>query len=83
MKIAYDPDARKRPVNLTLNEELVLKARALTDNLPGAVELLLKEFVERHEQARLAEARSLQAAIAAWNAFDDKSGSFADEYSML
>ncbi len=83
MKITYDPDARKRPVNLTLNEDLVLKARALTGNLSGAVEQLLKEFVERTEQARLAEARALQTTIATWNEFGDKSGSFADEYSTL
>ena len=83
MKISYDPDARKRPVNLTLNEDLVVKARALTGNLSGAVEELLREFVERTEQARLAEAQALQATIATWNEFGDKTGSFADEYSTL
>jgi hypothetical protein len=29
---AYDTAARKRPVNLTLNEDLVAQARAVTDN---------------------------------------------------
>ncbi len=34
----YDVGARKRPVNLTLNEDLVTRARGLTDNLSGVVE---------------------------------------------
>jgi antitoxin CcdA len=83
MKMSFDPDARKRPVNLTLNEDLVLKARALTGNLSGAVEQLLKEFVERSEQERLAEIQAMQTTIATWNAFNDKVGAFADEYSTL
>ena len=37
MKFTYNTDARKRPVNLTLNEELVVQARVLTDNLSGVV----------------------------------------------
>ena len=34
---------RKRPVNLSLNEELVDQARALTDNLSAVVEDLLRQ----------------------------------------
>ena len=38
MKATYNIEARKRPVNLTLNEDLVVQARGLTDNLSRVVE---------------------------------------------
>ncbi len=43
MKAAYDPNARKRPVNLTLNEDLVNQAKGVTENLSGVVEALLAD----------------------------------------
>lgn len=33
MKARYKPDASRRSINLMLNEELVMEARELTDNL--------------------------------------------------
>lgn len=83
MKTTHDQQARKRPVNLTLNEDLVLQARAITDNLSGVVESLLKDFVERENQQRLAEAKALAQTIATWNGFGDKVDSFADQHSTL
>lgn len=83
MKTTHDQQARKRPVNLTLNEDLVLQARTMTDNLSGVVESLLKDFVERENQQRLDEAKALEQTIATWNDFGDKVGSFADEHSTL
>ena len=83
MKSIYDQQARKRPVNLTLNEDLVLQARTMTDNLSGVVESLLKNFVEHENQQRLAEAKALEQIIATWNDFGDKVESFADEHSTL
>lgn len=83
MKTTHDQQARKRPVNLTLNEDLVLQARALTDNLSGVVESLLKDFVERENQQRLAEAKAIAQTIATWNDFGEKVDSFADEHSTL
>jgi len=83
MTTVYDLTARKRPVNLTLNEDLVVQARAITDNLSGVVESLLAEFVERDRQQRLAKARTIAATIATWNDFNLRSGSFADEHSTL
>ena len=83
MKSAYDTHARKRPVNLTLNEDLIVKARVLTDNLSGVVESLLADYIERERQRRVAEARTIEATMAMWNDFNAKHGSFADEYSPL
>jgi len=83
MKTTYNLDARKRPVNLTLNEDLVVQARGLTDNLSGVVESLLADYVEHERRQRVAKARTLEATIATWNDFNAKLGSFADEYSTL
>ena len=38
MKTSAHTQVRKRPVNLTLNEDLVLQVRQLTPNLSGVVE---------------------------------------------
>ena len=83
MKADFDPAARKRPVNLTLNESLVIEAKSLTDNLSGVVESLLSDFVSRERCDRLQKSKALEAAIASWNKFNSKSGSIADEYSSL
>ena len=83
MKTAFNAAARKRPVNLTLNEELVSQAKSMTDNLSGVVELLLLQFVERESRERLLKTKAVQATSAAWNKFNAKSGSIADEYSSL
>lgn len=83
MKAIYDREVRKRPVNLTLNQDLVSQAKAMTDNLSGVVESLLADFVANQEKQRVAKARALKTAIAGWNEFNARRGSFADEYSTL
>jgi len=83
MKATYNVEARKRPVNLTLNEDLVVQVRGLTDNLSGVVESLLADYVEHERQQRIAKSRTLEATLAMWNDFNAKRGSFADEYSTL
>lgn len=83
MKSTFNCEARKRPVNLSLNEDLVVQARGLTNNLSGVVETLLAEYVEQQHQQRIARARELQATVSMWNEFNAKHGSFADEYSSL
>lgn len=79
----YDLSAPKRPVNLTLNEDLIARARRCTDNLSGLVESLLADFVGRERQRRAAEAQLAEAAAAMWNRFDAEFGAFADEHSTL
>lgn len=83
MRPSHNLDAKKRPVNLTLNEDLVLQAREVTDNLSGVVESLLAEFVANEQRQRLARTASLQATAATWNDFNAKHGSLADEHSAL
>ena len=83
MKSTSSQPACKRPVNLTLNKDLVTKARSLTDNLSAVVETLLTEYVEHERQQRMAKTRTIEATVALWNDFNVRQGSFADEYSTL
>jgi antitoxin CcdA len=83
MKSDFNSLARKRPVNLTLNEDLVSQAKSLTDNLSGVVESLLSDFIGRARRERLEKTKAIEATIAVWNKFNSKSGSIADEYSSL
>jgi len=81
MKSMQSNQARKRPVNLTLSEELVTQAKGMTSNLSGVVELA--DYVMKQNSARQEKLRNAEIAANAWNAFNDRSGSFADEYSTL
>jgi antitoxin CcdA len=83
MKAIFNSAARKRPVNLTLNEDLVNQAKSMTDNLSGIVESLLSDFVARESRERLAKNKIVEAAVTQWNQFNSESGSIADEYSSL
>ncbi len=83
MKTGYNLNARKRAVNLTLNEDLVRQAKDMTDNLSHIVESLLSTFVVQEQLRRLDEAKAIQTTLATWNAFNAEQASFADEYSPL
>ena len=83
MRSTHSPAARKRPVNLTLNEDLVVEVRGLTDNLSGVVESLLADYVAHERRQRSAKLSALAKTIAVWNDFNAKGDSFADEYSTL
>jgi antitoxin CcdA len=83
MKADYDAAARKRPVNLTLNEDLVNQAKDLTDNLSQVVESLLSGYLARARDERLAKSKVVKSTVSMWNEFNSKSGSISDEYSSL
>ncbi len=78
-----NPAVRKRPVNLTLSENLLSEARLVTDNLSAVVESLLVDFVARKKAEQIDKARVVATAVSAWNAFNEATGSIADEYSSL
>ncbi len=52
MKTIQVSQARKRAVNLTLNEDLVSQAKGMTGNLSGVVEQLLADYVVKQHNAR-------------------------------
>jgi antitoxin CcdA len=83
MSLGYNLDARKRAVNLTLNEDLLAHVRELTDNLSSVVESLLAEYLARKRQERAAQVTVVESTIAMWNEFADENGSFADDHFTL
>jgi post-segregation antitoxin (ccd killing protein) len=83
METGFDSNARKRPVNLTLNADLVDRVREVTDNLSGVVEKLLAEYLEQRRLERLNRHRIAESTSAAWNTFNSEQGSIADEFSSL
>ena len=83
MEASFDNTARKRPVNLTLNADLVDRVRELNSNLSGVVEKLLIDYLEQQRLARLQQSRVSEAAAATWNRFNTEQGSIADEFSSL
>lgn len=83
MKSTSSGSIRKRPVNLSINEDLVSSARGLTDNLSGLVEQLLADYVAQNRAKEEARAKACRATSSLWNAFGEQHGSFADEHSTL
>ena len=72
--------ARRKPVNLSLNEKLVVRARRVTPNLSGTVETLLTQFVLEAEAKRRADDAVLDQVIAALNAHHEEHGLLSDEF---
>jgi antitoxin CcdA len=83
MKPSYNVDARKRAVNLTLNEDLLAHVREVTENLSSVVESLLAEYLARERQRRAAQVKIIESTVAMWNQFAAETGSFADDHSTL
>jgi antitoxin CcdA len=81
--MGYNRAAPKRPVNMTLNEDLVRQVRGLSTNLSETVESLLADFVEAAEVTAAERERQIAAHVAANEAFVAKFGSLADEFSEL
>jgi antitoxin CcdA len=81
--MSYERAAPKRPVNMTLNEDLVRRARGITSNLSETVETLLAAFVDQAEAKDASLQQQIEDHIAADAAFVAKYGSIADEFSTL
>jgi len=76
MPALYNPHAAKKPTNLSINNELLTKARELDINLSATLEQTLETLVRHRLGERwLAENR---AAIAAYNEQVDAQGVFSD-----
>jgi antitoxin CcdA len=81
--MGYNKTAPKRPVNMTLNEDLVRRVRGLSTNLSETVESLLADFIEAAEAKAMERDRQIAAHVTANEAFVAKYGSLADEFSDL
>lgn len=78
MGTLFDSDAPKKATNLSINSDLLSKARAMHINLSATLERALQE--------KLAEASSEEwagenrTAIRAYNEFVEEHGCFGEEY---
>ena len=76
VQTTYDTQAPKRPANLSINGDLLSKAKALDINLSATLEQALAAALrERRRTQWLAEN---QAAIAAYNDHVEQHGVFSD-----
>lgn len=76
MQVNYEAQAPKRAANLSVNSDLLNKARALNINLSATLEESLIAIIKaKQQQAWLAQN---QQAIDGYNQQADKYGAFAD-----
>ncbi len=69
--------ASKKPTNVSINSDLLEKARGLNINLSAALEEALTQQVRAEQQAQWKKENS--KAIDAYNRFVEESGVFSDE----
>ena len=76
MRPVFDPHAPKKATNLSINSDLLRRARALDINLSATLERALAETLKRQQREQwLAQNAS---ALSAYNALVDRDGVFSD-----
>lgn len=78
MNPVFDAHAPKRPTNVSINSDLLAKAKALKINLSATLEGALTELV--HARQRELWKRENRAAIEAYNQFVEEHGVFSDGF---
>lgn len=77
MNRSFDLQAPKKPANVSINSDLLAKAKELRINLSATLEqALTAEVVARQQELWKAENKS---AIEAYNKLVDRNGVFSDE----
>jgi antitoxin CcdA len=76
MKQPYELQAPKKAANLSVNSDLLAKARALDINLSATLERALAAEVQARQRAQWLAAH--ESAIASYNAGVEQDGSFSD-----
>ena len=72
----YDQNAPKKPTNLSINSDLLQKARALEINLSATLEQALSNQLKAKQAQKWLEQN--ESAIAAYNKSVDENGAFSD-----
>jgi antitoxin CcdA len=81
MSHVFDSSAVKKPTNLTVNSDLLSRARKLNINLSATLEkALVAELKNAEKQSWL---KKNKKAISALNNFSEKNGLFSDSYREL
>ncbi len=78
MKSAYDLSAAKKPTNLSLNKDLLSRAKKLNINLSATLEKALAAEVRKREAEEWLEANKKN--LEACNDFVEKNGLFSDAF---
>lgn len=78
MSQAYDVKAPKKPTNVSINSDLLAKAKKLNINLSATLETSLIDLV-RARQRELWKQQN-KAAIEAYNQLVDENGVFSDKF---
>lgn len=78
---AYNYSAPKKPTNLSINSDLLARAKSLKLNLSATLEIALAEQVRKAERENWLKQN--QAAIEATNKLVENYGLFSDFYRTL
>lgn len=76
MTYAYNTKAPKKPTNVSINSDLLQKAKDLKINLSATLELALAEQLRNEQRAEWL--RENADAIRAYNQFVETNGTFSD-----
>ena len=76
MHYAYNTQAPKKPTNVSINSDLLQKAKDLKINLSATLELALAE--QLRNQQRVEWLRENANAIQTYNQFVETNGTFSD-----
>ena len=76
MNYAYNTQAPKKPTNVSINSDLLQKAKDLKINLSATLELALAEQLRNQQRAEWL--RENANAIQTYNQFVEKNGTFSD-----
>lgn len=77
MNYVYNSDAPKKPTNVSINSDLLKKAKDLNINLSATLELALAEQLRAEQRAQWL--RENADAIQAYNQFVESNGTFSDD----
>jgi antitoxin CcdA len=77
----YNQNAPKKPTNLTVNSDLLKKARHLKINLSATLESALEAQVRRSSREKWLQEN--KQAIASLNELAENNGLFSDSYREL
>jgi antitoxin CcdA len=78
MQTLYNLEAPKKPTNLSLNSDLLKKAKALNINLSATLEQALKSKLAEREAEKWA--KDNKRAIKVYNEFVEENGLFSEEH---
>ena len=76
MQTVFDRSAPKKPTNLSINSDLLQKARELEINLSATFEKALADIVKQRQEKKWLEAN--KKAIDKYNAHTEKHGVFSN-----